>query len=163
MTLLGYILSCSGFADVGPIRERIESYIRNQVLLRVTISPEGRVSVRGGSADTVLIAGQPKLFLLRVENASGGKPAVALQTRYSGGEHVPFQFELAGKGSEARLRGSPVDYLVFSITAEQAGRHEITLGLEAGQGSQDLGFRGEVPVLFTVKPTAHPSRREVQK
>ena len=27
---------------------------------------------------------------------------------------------------------------------------EATLRFDVGQGSQDLGFRGEVPVLFTV-------------
>src|SRR5262249_46322963 len=33
-----------------------------------------------------------------------------------------------------------------------AGRREATIGFDVGQGTQDLGFRGEVPVLFEIGP-----------
>ena len=38
------------------------------------------------------------------------------------------------------------------IYSSEAGRREATIAFDVGQGTQDLGFRAEVPVLFTVKP-----------
>ena len=38
------------------------------------------------------------------------------------------------------------------IYSSEAGRREATLTFDVGQGTQDLGFRAEVPVLFTVRP-----------
>jgi hypothetical protein len=39
------------------------------------------------------------------------------------------------------------------LAAHEAGKREATLKFDVGQGTQDLGFRAEVPVLFTVRPT----------
>ena len=38
------------------------------------------------------------------------------------------------------------------IYSSEAGKREATLGFDVGQGTQDLGFRGECPVLFDVRP-----------
>ena len=37
-----------------------------------------------------------------------------------------------------------------SSTARDAGKREATLAVDVGQGSQDLGFRNDAPILFTV-------------
>jgi hypothetical protein len=37
------------------------------------------------------------------------------------------------------------------IYSSDSGRREATLGFDVGQGTQDLGFRGEVPVLFDIQ------------
>jgi hypothetical protein len=37
------------------------------------------------------------------------------------------------------------------LTALEAGKREATLNFDVGQGTQDLGFRAEVPILFHVK------------
>ena len=52
----------------------------------------------------------------------------------------------------ANLSGLEVEYAVALIYSSEAGRREATLTVDAGQGTQDLGFRAEVPILFTVKP-----------
>ena len=38
------------------------------------------------------------------------------------------------------------------IYSNEAGQREATLSFDVGQGSQDLGFRSEIPVLFNVRP-----------
>ena len=48
------------------------------------------------------------------------------------------------------LSGGKVDYVVLRLTAREAGKREATLQFDVGQGTQDLGFRAEVPILFTV-------------
>ena len=49
------------------------------------------------------------------------------------------------------LSGERVEYVVLRLTAREAGKREATLKFDAGQGTQDLGFRAEVPILFTVR------------
>jgi hypothetical protein len=41
--------------------------------------------------------------------------------------------------------------VLLRLKALEAGKREATLKFDAGQGTQDLGFRAEVPVLFTVR------------
>ena len=50
-----------------------------------------------------------------------------------------------------RLSGDKIEYRVLKLTPRQTGKREATLAFDVGQGSQDLGFRAEVPVLFVVK------------
>src|SRR5262249_51702278 len=38
------------------------------------------------------------------------------------------------------------------IHSSEAGKREVVLGFDVGQGTQDLGFRAEVPILFTILP-----------
>ena len=44
-----------------------------------------------------------------------------------------------------------VEYVLLRLTARQVGKREATLMFDVGQGTQDLGFRNEVPILFTVR------------
>ena len=52
----------------------------------------------------------------------------------------------------ANLSGLEVEYALALIYSSEAGRREATMTFDVGQGTQDLGFRAEVPVLFDVKP-----------
>ncbi len=42
------------------------------------------------------------------------------------------------------LSGLKVEYMIGLIYSSEAGKREITLGFDVGQGNQDLGFRGAV-------------------
>ena len=50
------------------------------------------------------------------------------------------------------LSGLEVEYAIALIYSSEAGRREATIAFDVGQGTQDLGFRAEVPVLFDVRP-----------
>jgi hypothetical protein len=52
----------------------------------------------------------------------------------------------------ANLSGLEVEYALALIYSSEAGKREATLAFDIGQGTQDLGFRAEVPVLFDVRP-----------
>ena len=52
----------------------------------------------------------------------------------------------------ANLSGLKVEYAILLIYSSEAGKREATIAFDVGQGTQDLGFRGEAPVLFDVKP-----------
>jgi len=50
------------------------------------------------------------------------------------------------------LSGLEVEYVLALVHSTEAGRREATLHFDVGQGTEDLGFRGEVPVLFDILP-----------
>jgi hypothetical protein len=49
------------------------------------------------------------------------------------------------------LSGLRVEYALALIYSSEPGKREATIGFDVGQGTQDLGFRGELPVLFDVR------------
>jgi hypothetical protein len=51
-----------------------------------------------------------------------------------------------------RLSGLEVEYALALFYSSEAGRREATIVFDVGQGNQDLGFRGQAPVLFDVRP-----------
>lgn len=52
----------------------------------------------------------------------------------------------------AQLSGLRVEYAIALIYSTEAGKREATIGFDVGEGTQDLGFRAEFPVLFDVRP-----------
>src|SRR5262245_11634663 len=50
------------------------------------------------------------------------------------------------------LSGLGVEYAIALIYSGESGKREATIGFDVGQGTQDLGFRGETAILFDIKP-----------
>ena len=50
------------------------------------------------------------------------------------------------------LSGLEAEYAIALISSTESGKREGIIQFDVGQGTQDLGFRGEVPVLFEVQP-----------
>jgi hypothetical protein len=55
---------------------------------------------------------------------------------------APFSPELTGRRLEYRL---------LRLTPLQSGKREAAFQFDVGQGTQDLDFRAEVPILFSVR------------
>ena len=53
-----------------------------------------------------------------------------------------------------RLSGLEVEYRILQLYSRDAGKREAKLAFNVGQGTQDLGFRSEVDLLFTARPAA---------
>lgn len=51
-----------------------------------------------------------------------------------------------------KLSGLEVEYAIGLILSTEAGKREATIGFDLGDSEQDLGSRGEMAVLFQVKP-----------
>jgi hypothetical protein len=51
-----------------------------------------------------------------------------------------------------RLSGLPVDYQILQVYSRHRGQRSALLRFDVGQGSQDLGFRNEVTILFDARP-----------
>jgi len=140
----------------------------------VTISPESRVSVVAGPVPKVLVQQGWSTFLVKVANEAGVNPPLKFESpnvapiyrasrnepRPSGPPIVPA--ELAQRFLDAAmmdrqpmmptLSGLGLEYRILQLFTRDAGKREAALGFSVGQGTQDIGFRNQVPVLFDCRP-----------
>jgi hypothetical protein len=145
---------------------QIQKLLDRHVLAVVSLSPEARVKAARGPSKAVLQQGGYTPVLIKVVNES----TVTKPLRISSPQAGPiFSGGFAGKAKADKRRfldveifgkppmtpnlsGLKVEYAIALIHSSEAGQREATLAFDVGQGTQDLGFRGEVPVLFEVRP-----------
>jgi len=138
--------------------ERLQELLDPLCLVGVSINPESRVKAARGRAPAELVRDQSTVVLVKVHNDAGISHALAV-----GGDELRLPGNAdAGRWLEAvvltqkpllnRLSGNRLEYVPLRLTAREAGKREATLKFDAGQGTQDLGFRAEVPILFRVRP-----------
>jgi hypothetical protein len=167
-------------AQAGRARDaaKLQQLLDPQVLLFVHINPEARVKVARGAAAAGLQQAGYVPVLVKVANESGGTqqlriaspqagPVYAGMSRLSGERmqqaHLRENENVARRTDRflevemftsapmaAHLSGLEAEYAIALIHSTEAGRREATLTFDIGQGTQDLGFRAEVPVLFNV-------------
>ncbi len=155
----------------------MQAVLDRRVLLRVEISPESRVRVTRGRAEATLVEAGWRSFLVKVVNEAGvtaplrAESPQALPVYARGESDIPGGFSLdpvptrqitprqvADRWLELsmfdkpplspRLSGLRVEYRVIQLYSRDRGRREALLAVNVGQGSQDIGFRNDVPVLF---------------
>ncbi|MCC6421294.1 MAG: CehA/McbA family metallohydrolase [Gemmataceae bacterium] len=145
---------------------RLQKLLDPHVLVIVDMSPEARVKARRGPAKAVLQQGGYTPILIKVLNESTVTRSLRVTSPqagpiFSGGaaKNVKadrnrfLDVEIFGKPPMTpNLSGLKVDYVIGLIHSSEAGKREATLAFDVGQGTQDLGFRGEVPILFDVRP-----------
>ena len=158
----------------------IQKILDPHVLAAVSLNPEVRVKVQRGPAKAVLRQGGFTPFLVKVLNDSTvarplrvGSPQAGsvysgaalgilrrqAQTELKDNENVKgergrfLSVEMFNRPPmAAALSGLDAEYAIVLIYSHEAGKREATLQFDVGQGTQDLGFRAEVPVLFNVLP-----------
>ncbi len=159
----------------------VQRALDSRVLLTVHINPELRVKVARGPADAHIMQGGFTPLLVKVINeaavterlrvsspqagkAYGGVAELSLQrqqTEELGADQLtpdsPRRFLnleiFADPPLTERLSGLAVEYVILLAGASESGRREATIVFDIGQGTQDLGFRSEAPVLFDIAPT----------
>jgi hypothetical protein len=136
----------------------VQKLLDAHCLVGVNINPESRVKAVRGPLKAELVLGRASHVLVKVHNDAGvthGVAATSPQQIEPGKKSANRWLELAvvnDKPFTRRLSSNKVEYRLLKLTARQAGKREATLAFDVGQGSQDLGFRAEVPILFTVRP-----------
>ena len=148
---------------------KVQAVLDKQVMFVVSINPESRVKAARGPADATLQQAGFVPVLVKVVNDSTVRKPLTITSpqagpRYSGRQErnpkddprIVDRFlhaELfASPPMTAELSGLKVEYAIVLLYSTEPGKREATIGFDVGQGNQDLGFRGEVPVLFDVKP-----------
>jgi hypothetical protein len=135
----------------------VQRLLDRHCLLEVRINPESRVKTARGPAAAELTRDVEALLLVKVANDAGVThalgvhgPGIAAPGKAEAGRWLEVAFA-AEKPFDRKLSGRRLDYKVLRLRAREAGKREATFQLDVGQGTQDLGFRAEVPVLFTVR------------
>ncbi len=141
--------------------KQIQSVLDRHCLVHVEINPEGRVKVKDGPASPELLQNGWRTFLVKVENQAGVTAVLAVDSPNSGQLAGTNQPAVARKFLEIqmfdkpplrpRLSGLAVDYRILQIYSRDAGKREAKLRFDIGQGSQDLGFRSDIDILFTAR------------
>ncbi len=144
--------------DAGEAARAVQKLLDAHCLIGVSINPESRVKAARGPLRAELVRDRAVYMLVKVHNDGGVTHALAVASP----QKITPDKKGAGRWLEIavvdrqRLGGplsaARVEYRVLELTARQAGKREATLAFDVGQGSQDLGFRAEVPILFTVRP-----------
>jgi hypothetical protein len=143
------------------------------VLAIVDINAESRVRVERGPAEAALIQGGSRFFLVKVINRAGVTSPLVAASPNSGDVYIQSTGDPAPKmlltesdardrwaniavsttpPMEKRLSGLPVEYQLLEIYSRDAGQRTADISFNVGQGSQDIGFRNNILVLFHAAP-----------
>ncbi len=143
------------------------------VLAGVHINPESRVKVAIGPVKKTLNEQGWSVFLVKVHNQGGvTAPLVAASPnaapvyhRSRNGknpdpvvkpEDVPNRWlDIQTYDKQPllnKLSGLPLEYRILEMYSRDRGKREASISFNVGQGSQDIGFRNEVAVLFECRP-----------
>ena len=163
-------------AHTPALADAIQEVLDPYCLAAVNINPEARVKVMRGPASAHLQQGGWRSFLIKVHNEAGTMAPLAWESpnaepalHRSTGAPNPKAENLLTPGEVANrflelslyenrpltndLSGIPVEYKVLQIYTDQVGPREAKLGFHVGQGSQDIGYRNAVTVLFDCQPS----------
>lgn len=156
---LAAALAESDPALAGP---KVQSILDRRVLFSVNINPEMRVKVASGDAAPTLTEAGWRTFLVKVHNESGTTAQLKVNSPEAGRLHNAPAGEIGnrwlmaemfnGQPLRKELGGLPLEYRLIQLYSRDAGRREAKLSFDVGQGTQDLGFRSEANVLFTIEP-----------
>jgi hypothetical protein len=125
---------------------KIQRLLDAHCLIGVTINPESRVKAARGPAGAELTRGAANYRLIKVQNNAGVTQALTVT-------QAPTErwLDAAIHGKPPTLSGHELEYVLIRLTTQETGKREATLLFDVGQGTQDLGFRAEVPILFGIK------------
>lgn len=151
----------------------IQAILDPYCLALVDINPESRVKVQQGAAAAHLIQNGWTSFLVKVHNEAGITAQLQVESPNSEPDfHIStfqqkaMQKNLLSQGQiENRflqvmmysnrpllpnLSGLALEYAVVQIYSKDAGNREAELGFNVGQGTQDIGFRNTIDILFHI-------------
>jgi hypothetical protein len=152
---------------------QLEQVLDKYALAIVDINPESRVKVLPGRAKPELVESGSRLFLVKVINKAG--VTARLETESANALPIYVQSDSSPEPAEKvlaadvrdrwmslelydknpmseRLSGMPLEYRILEIYSRDRGQRSANISFSVGQGTQDIGFRNEMSVLFNALP-----------
>ena len=139
----------------------------------VHINPESRVKISRGRAPAELMEQGWRVFLVKIHNEAG----VTAPLRVASPNAAPLYQQSSGKADPSpsvhpsdvpnrwldvemyterpllkTLSGLELEYQIVQLYSRDRGKREAILSFDVGQGTQDLGFRNQIPILFDCQP-----------
>lgn len=160
---------------------KLQELLDEHVLFVVHINPELRVKVSRGPSPAVLQQGGFVPLLVKILNDGTVTERLRISSPQAGAvyggvaenslrrqeqtELGKDQIDKPEQGDRfldvemftsrpmtGELSGLEVEYAIALVHSNESGKREATIVFDIGQGTQDLGFRSELPVLFDVRP-----------
>ena len=153
--------------------KRLEAVLDRYALFEVEINPESRVKVAQGAARPELVEQGARLFLVKVVNQGGVTAPLAVESPNAGRVYVTATgapdpeprltvADTRDKWAElsiydkppllAKLSGLPLEYRILEIYSRDRGQRSARVSFNVGQGTQEIGFRNDVVVVFDALP-----------
>ena len=142
-------------------------------LVEININAESRVKVKEGPVAKQLMQQGWRAFLVKIHNEAGINPELKVESpnaapvyqKGKGARQKPRSDEdlvdpaevgnrwldvslLTREPMKPRLSGLAVEYRVLLLYSRDVGKREASLAFNIGQGTQDIGFRNAVAILF---------------
>ena len=163
-----------------PITQEIVKLVQNILdpycLAMININPESRVKVLRGPANAKLIQSGWVSYLVKVNNEAGVTAQLEVQSPNAATplfapsfDHRVDEKKILTPGQVANrflemqlyrnrpmlpnLSGLKLEYAILQIYSKDAGQREVEIGFNVGQGTQDIGFRNTVNILFSISPS----------
>ena len=178
----GALVAAMAQADPAMAVESIQRILDPRCLVGVNINPESRVKLQEGPAKPELVEKGWRQFLVKVQNEagvtaplravspnaqslfSGGGSSTASDRYYRrrGAPELPSSAEdlwldlmmFDKQPLKENLSGLGLEYRIIALYSKDAGQREARLSFNVGQGTQDLGFRNDVDILFHAAPAS---------
>jgi hypothetical protein len=155
------------------VSKAIQQILDPYCLAMVSINPESRVKVQRGPAPARLMQDGWVSYLVKVHNEAGITAALQVESANAAAPLYPSSYtarvpekrkltagQVANRFLEMqlyrnppllpRLSGLKLEYVVLQIYSKTDGKREAEISFHAGQGTQDIGFRNSIPVLFNI-------------
>ncbi len=157
--------------------KRVQELLDPLCLTEVNINAESRVKVKAGPVSKQLMQQGWRTFLVKVHNEAGINPELKVESpnaapvyqRGKGTRQQPRTDEKLVNPSDVpnrwldvsllnrepmtkKLSGLLVEYRPLLLFSRDVGKREASLAFNIGQGTQDIGFRNAVPILFDCEP-----------
>jgi hypothetical protein len=154
----------------------IQKILDPYCIAMVDINPEARVKVLTAAAKPELTQMGWKTFLVKVHNAAPVTAELKVDSpntepifHASSSQPIPLEKNAISKGQLAErwvkfemynarpmtrsLSGLALEYRILQVYTKETGQREASLSFNVGQGSQDIGYRNAINILFTIKPS----------
>ncbi len=167
----------------------LERILDKFAICTVTINPESRVKVDRGTATAQLQQAGYVPWLVKLVNQGAVKSPLQVSSPQAGPsfsgvallsmqrqDQLPLRENEAKPGAPRRFlqltwfnqapmapapSGAKVEYALLLAYSSEAGQRELGLEFSLGSGTQDLGFRAQLPLLVDSKP-ALPVRLNIR-
>ena len=152
----------------------IQKVLDNYTLIDVRIDPESRVKVDQGLAPAELVEQGWRTFLVKVRNEANVTAELRVESPNAGpvytrstGNPSPDQilkpadqmnrwldlFLYKLRPMRPRLSGLELEYTILQVYSRDRGKREARISFNVGQGTQDIGFRNDLNLVFNSRPS----------
>lgn len=159
----------SQMTDDARVVKTIQELFDPLCLTAIHINAESRVKVIEGPVSKSLVQNGWRTFLVKVHNEAGINPALRCNSPQAKPQYIRSNSSPEPKKEitladvknrwldialptrepmKPRLSGLGLEYRIIQLHSRDEGKREATLAFNIGQGTQDLGFRNEVAILF---------------